>query len=311
VEPVRGAYRCDGCARQFPVRFGIPDFRLHPDPYISFEAEVAKIERLLTGREKSFVELLAAYYELSPENPPVLNQHYVSAMQAAVKRGAGLLSRLTGSSGSRAADASLLDIGCGTGGLLAASPAYFTRAVGIDVALRWLLIGRRRLEEQGVRVPLICANAEAMPLADSMFDAATADAVLEHVRDPAAMRDETLRVVRPGGKFLFTTNNRFSMLPEPHLRILGFGLLPRSVMERAAMRFRRTPYRATLLSLREIARLFRGVAKLSLPVYSEGELGERHEKIRRSWEKAQRYALVRGLVWPVSPQYVISGTVKQ
>jgi SAM-dependent methyltransferase len=290
------------------VRFGIPDFRLHPDPYISIDAEIEKIDRLMSGGERPFIELLAAYYVLSPENPPVLNQHYVSAMQAAVKRGRGLLTRLSGSTPRRPADAALLDVGCGTGGLLAASAEFFERSVGVDVALRWLLMGRRRLEELGVTIPLICANAEALPLADSTFDAATGDAVLEHVRDPAAMRDETIRVLRPGGKFLFTTNNRYSMLPEPHLRILGFGLLPRGLMERTAMRFRRTPYRARLLSLREIAGLFRGVGRISLPRYGAGELGDRHEKIRRGWEKASRFGLVRALVWPVSPQYVITGS---
>ena len=301
------AYRCEGCARQFPVRFGIPDFRLHPDPYISIDAEIEKIDRLMSGGEKSFIELLAAYYILSPENPPVLNQHYVSAMQAAVKRGRGMLTRLTGSLPKRPADAALLDLGCGTGGLLAASTDFFARSVGVDVALRWLLMGRRRLEEAGVTIPLICANAEALPIADSTFDAVTGDAVLEHVRDPAAMRNETIRVLRSGGKFLFTTNNRYSMLPEPHLRLLGFGLLPRRMMERTAMRLRRTPYRARLLSLRELARLFRGVARITLPEYASGELGDRHEKIRRGWERASRFSLVRALVWPVSPQYVITG----
>jgi SAM-dependent methyltransferase len=309
VGAVPGGYRCDGCSRQFPVRFGIPDFRLHPDPYISIEAEIAKIERLLSGGPKSFIDMLAAYYVLSPENPPVLNQHYVSAMQAAVTRGRGLLARLTGSVPGSLADAALLDVGCGTAGLLAASPEFFARTAGVDVALRWLLMGRQRLKELGVNVPLICANAEALPFADATFDAVSGDAVIEHVRQPVAMRDETIRVLRPGGKFLFTTNNRYSMLPEPHLRILGFGLLPRRLMERTAMRFRRTPYRARLLSLRELAALFRGVARITLPVYEEGELGPRHETIRRGWEKARRYALVRGLVWPVSPQYVITGTV--
>lgn len=307
VAAVPNAYRCDGCARDFPVRRGIPDFRLHPDPYISIDDELVKIDKLFAGPPKSFIELLEAYYVLSPENPPVLNRHYVSAMSAAVKRGAGILARLASGPSTGGPTATLLDVGCGTSGLLAASPDYFPRAVGADVALRWLLMGRQRLREAGVSVPLICANAESLPFESASFDAVSGDAVLEHVRDPAAMRDETTRVLKSDGRFLFTTNNRFSMMPEPHLRILGFGLLPRPLMEKVAMKVRRTPYKARLLSLREIVGLFRGRARIELPSYAEGELGPRHEGLRRAWERARRYGVVRAVVWPVAPQYVISG----
>ncbi len=89
------AYSCRPCARNYPVRRGIPDFRLEPDPYISIEGELVKIGKLFDGPERSFHDLLAAYYELSPENPASLNRHYVAAMDAAVARGRGLLRRLT------------------------------------------------------------------------------------------------------------------------------------------------------------------------------------------------------------------------
>lgn len=38
-----GAYRCSACQREYPMVFGIPDFRLFPDPYISFEDEYKKV----------------------------------------------------------------------------------------------------------------------------------------------------------------------------------------------------------------------------------------------------------------------------
>jgi SAM-dependent methyltransferase len=299
-------YACASCGRAFPIRRGIPDFRLAPDPYISIEAEVAKIDKLFAGPSKSFRELLAAYYELSPENPPSLNRHYVGAMGVAVRRGRGILRRLLGFFPDTRRE-TLLDLGCGTGGLLGASLEMFERSVGVDVALRWLLIGRQRLDELGVRVPLVCANAESLPFMPGIFDAVVGEALLEHVRDPAATRDETLRVLRPGAAFMFTTNNRFSILPEPHLRIAGFGLLPRRTMERVAWMLRRTPYRARLLSLRELTALFRKRARIFLPSYEAGELGERYERLRRLWERAGKWAIVRAVVWPIAPQYFVAG----
>lgn len=300
-------WSCLRCNRDYPLRHGIPDFRLAPDPYISIDDELAKIETLFSGPRKSFRALLSAYYALSPENPPSLNKHYVGAMEAAVTRGRGVLRRhatLFPSCGKSA----LLDLGCGTAGLLASAPEFFRHSVGADVALRWLLIGKERLRELGVEAPLLCANAESLPFAEGAFDAVVGDAVVEHVRDVRSLRDETLRVLASEGSFFFVTNNRYSILPEPHVRIPAFGLLPRAAMSRVAWTLRKTPYHVRLMSLQELARVFHGVGKISLPWYSAGDLGQRNERLRRIWERASRWRFVRALLWPVVPQYFVSGS---
>jgi len=307
VEAARAAWTCHSCNRTYPVRFGVPDFRLNPDPYISIDDEVRKIEKLFAGPRKSFEQLLAAYYELSPENPPVLNRHYVTAMQAAVTRGRALLSRIRSNFPSAPAE-TLLDLGCGTGGLLVSAPDFYPRFVGADVALRWLLIGRQRLLQADLDVPLICCNAEFLPFAPGTFSAVTGDAVLEHVSDVERTRDETLRVLAPGGSFFFVTNNRYSILPEPHLRIPAFGLLPRRMMEAVAMTLRKTPYKARLMSVRELGRIFRSSAKVALPTYAEGELGPVAEPMRRRYAAFSKWSLARKVLWPVVPQYFISGS---
>ena len=46
LETGSNAYHCATCNRLFPVVLGIADFRLHPDPYISFDDEYRKAERL-------------------------------------------------------------------------------------------------------------------------------------------------------------------------------------------------------------------------------------------------------------------------
>lgn len=309
VEAGAGLFRCLACAAAYPVRYGIPDFRLWPDPYISVAAELTKIEKLLAPAGASFRELLTRYYSLSPENPPELNVHYIAAMERSVTRGAALIRKLHEAAPKLSNDR-FLDLGCGTAGLAVAATKEFREVAGVDVALRWLVIGRQRLNETGAdarRVPLICANAEALPFRSATFTAVIGDAVIEHVRDSARMRDETIRVLAGDGAFFFTTNNRFSILPEPHVRILGFGLLPRRWMEKAALVVRKTPYKTRLHSRRELRGLFGSVGRVELPVYEPGELGPRNERARRIWDVIRRVPPIRWLLGPLVPQYFISG----
>lgn len=305
LAPRTTEYACATCGRQFPIRFGIPDFRLAPDPYISIDDENTKIDGCyLEGR--SFEEMLRAYYALTPESPPVLHSRYIAAMNASEARGSAILDKIANLYPDAGSER-FLDVGCGTGGLTIAALKSLKTVVGVDVALRWLVMGRQRLLEQGIDAPFICANAESLPFRDGVFDAAGGDAVIEHVNDSRRMRDEVLRVLRPRAPWFFVTNNRFSILPEPHVRLLGFGLLPRRLMEPVSRFVRRTPYRARLHSRRELRKLFEGRGEVMLPYYSQGELGERHESMRKAWETLSRSALFRSVVGAVVPQYFITG----
>jgi len=302
-------YRCESCSASYPIRYGIPDFRVSPDPYISVEAELGKIDKLLAPPSKSFRELLTAYYDLSPENPPALNAHYIASMEGSVVRGSAILRKLRNVA-PELGHGRILDIGCGTAGLAVAASEEFAEVVGVDVALRWLLIGRQRLNEAGPeaeKVALICANAEALPFRPAAFEAVVADAVIEHVRDSSRMRNETLRVLAERGAFFFTTNNRYSVLPEPHVRILGFGVLPRAWMEKAALALRKTPYKTRLHSRRELRSLFGNVGRVDLPFYEPNELGTRNERVRRIWDVLRRIPPIRWAMGPIVPQYFITG----
>jgi ubiquinone/menaquinone biosynthesis C-methylase UbiE/uncharacterized protein YbaR (Trm112 family) len=305
VERSAAEYRCIECNREFPIRYGIPDFRLQPDPYISVEAEIGKIEGF-RAPGRSFADMVRAYYVLTPESPPSLHQRYMASMDAAVVRGAGLISKLR----SRFPDsgtATMLDLGCGTGGMSISAVRTYERVVGVDVALRWLVMGKQRLHEAGIDVPLICANAESLPFRSEAFDAVLADSVVEHVRDSTKMRDEALRVLVPSGAWFFVTNNRFSVLPEPHVRLWGFGLLPRGVMERVAWKVRATPYKVKLHSREELRRIFDDYGEVMLPYYEAGELGPRNEGIRKTWETLSSVDLIRRVAGAVVPQYFIAG----
>src|SRR6185295_1792477 len=126
-----------------------------------------------------------------------------------------------------AARGTVVEIGCGTGGLLAALPRGKT-AVGLDVSLVWLVVAERLLEQHGRSRPaLAAAVAEALPLAERSVGSIVALDVIEHVGDlPQALR-EIDRVAAPGAALACSTLNRFSLAAEPHVGVWGGGWLPR------------------------------------------------------------------------------------
>ncbi len=109
------------CTRNhaFPIRFGIPDFRIAPDPYIGIDEEVAKIERMLGPGGRSFEELIARYYELTPEVPSNLQAQYRQGLLAGEKRGRHLLEWMEARM--ERPQGPVLDLGCGTAGLALAA----------------------------------------------------------------------------------------------------------------------------------------------------------------------------------------------
>src|SRR3989449_9933399 len=61
-------YHCAACCRDFPVVLGIPDLRVYPDPYLSFEDDRRKGQVLQARAETvDFAELVRFYWEITPE----------------------------------------------------------------------------------------------------------------------------------------------------------------------------------------------------------------------------------------------------
>ena len=91
----------------------------------------------------------------------------------------------------------LLDVGCGTGGLLAKVDGW--RAQGIDVSLHAI----RHCRERGLQAVQV-ASAQDLPFADESFDVVTCLDVLYHedVEEDRAL-SEMVRVLRPGGWLVF------------------------------------------------------------------------------------------------------------
>jgi ArsR family transcriptional regulator len=97
----------------------------------------------------------------------------------------------------------LLDIGCGTGGVLERLAPRIEEGLGIDASRDMLALARSRLTERGLtHIAVRQADMYRLPLPDAAFDAVTLHMVLHYAEDPAAALAEAARVLRPGGRLL-------------------------------------------------------------------------------------------------------------
>jgi SAM-dependent methyltransferase len=112
----------------------------------------------------------------------------------------------------------VLEIGCG-----AAAAARWLATQGADVVAADLSAGMlhhavRGARASGVPVPLVQADALALPFSDGVFDVVcTAFGAVPFVADSAAVMREVFRVLRPGGRWVFAVTHpmRWTFLDDP------------------------------------------------------------------------------------------------
>jgi ArsR family transcriptional regulator len=97
----------------------------------------------------------------------------------------------------------VVDLGTGTGVLLARLGRVADRVIGVDASAEMLEVARRRLEENELEnAELRLGTLEHLPLSDGEADAMVANLVLHHVADvPQVLRD-VRRGLAPGGRLL-------------------------------------------------------------------------------------------------------------
>ncbi|HEY7698033.1 MAG TPA: methyltransferase domain-containing protein, partial [Vicinamibacteria bacterium] len=102
----------------------------------------------------------------------------------------------------------LIDLGCGPCGPLTFILANVGCAgTGVELSPSALRAGRARAASLGVEALLSVREAdlnESLPFDSSSFDAAMSLDVVLHLRDRARFFDEVRRLLRPGGRFLFS-----------------------------------------------------------------------------------------------------------
>lgn len=273
------SWSCPACARSYRSHHGIPDLRQQGDLYLTLEEDRARADRVVAGLEgRDLRALLEHYWSLSGETPPALRHRFIDGALRAPRRARRLVDRLT-AEGLLSPAARVLEVGSGTAAFLAEAAPRVREIVGLDIALRWLHVGRRRLLDAGIACPpLVCAGGEAIPFADARFDLVVCVATLEFTRDPGRVLSECARVLRPGGSLVLNTVNRFSLAGAPQVGLWGVGFLPRGRQETyVRWRGRGSFAGVRLLSCRELERLAaaRFGAMQMEPADLEGVLAER------------------------------------
>jgi ArsR family transcriptional regulator len=120
----------------------------------------------------------------------------------------------------------LLDIGTGTGRVLALLGPRVARGVGLDNSSAMLAIARAKLAEAGLRnCHVRHGDMYDLPWPGQSFDAVTIHQVLHFAERPAALIGEAARMLRPGGRLVIVdfAPHALEALREEHAhRRLGF-----------------------------------------------------------------------------------------
>jgi SAM-dependent methyltransferase len=173
-----------------------------------YEVEKSLRARLLDApAEQRAAVFLRAYdelFELCPWHPalgeaahadtPRRQQHLVEALQPFLPRNR---------------DARILEVGCGMGELLSGLSRLGYDCTGLDVS-------RTRIERlrsrQGPKLRFQQVEGTRLPFADASFDLVISIQLFEHLHpdDAETHLRETCRVLKPGGRYLLETPNKWA-----------------------------------------------------------------------------------------------------
>ena len=228
IHKATGKIGCETCKKCYSCHAGFLDLRTRSDRYLSLNQERQKAKRLADYEAKESLEgLTRQYYRMTADVSPSRREMFVRHVLKSELRGQALL-KLIPESGT------VLEVGAGTGGFLAAAAKAGRMITGVDIASRWLVVARKRHSELNLehQVPLYPACAENLPWKDQTFDHTVADSLLEHLEYPQEAISEMIRVTKPGGTVLLWFPNRNWPGMDPHVSLRGLNFLNRSTAER-------------------------------------------------------------------------------
>lgn len=109
---------------------------------------------------------------------------------------------------------SVLEVGCGRGDFSIWLGQKYPQAkiTGIDFSEVAIATASQRAAQAASSAIFRVDNSEALSFKDASFDYVISCECLEHVTSPARMAGEIARVLKPGGRFILTTENYFNAL---------------------------------------------------------------------------------------------------
>lgn len=122
--------------------------------------------------------------------------------------------------------AEVLEVGIGTGWLMAALAERGYRCTGLEVNPWSCEHALKTLRERGIEADIVEGNIESAQFPENTFEVVFAETVLEHVRDYQAALHNIWRSMKAGGVLHISTTNKFSMKSGEYPRVPLYGWLP-------------------------------------------------------------------------------------
>lgn len=187
---------CRRCFKQYQAPDGIPNLRLVSDPG---------------------TETVRSFYEQAPfpGYPPGASLAWLRA-RAERSEFARLLDQAI------PGDASVLDLGCGTGQMSLHLARARRVVIGADLTRRSLKLAAAAARQFELsRVLFVETDLHCPGLRDASFDVVYSSGVLHHTRDPRQSFARIAQLVRPGGWIVLGLYNVFARIPLRLRRLLA------------------------------------------------------------------------------------------
>jgi ubiquinone/menaquinone biosynthesis C-methylase UbiE len=118
---------------------------------------------------------------------------------------------------------SVLDVGCGTGGVTIPAKQRVGasgKAAGIDPSPEMIAVAQHKAQRKGLEIDFRMGVIEALPYPDTSFDVVTSSLMMHHLPEQLKVKGlaEIYRVLKPGGRLLIA--DMISPKVSGHQRIL-------------------------------------------------------------------------------------------